>query len=68
MKQILFYIVSIGLISCSSKGQEKKVSDRKTENKSDTITTLSELKPDYREILLFENKLDTFLIPFPHCT
>jgi hypothetical protein len=65
MKLILFYILSIGLISCSSKGQEKKVSDLKTENKSDTITTSSELKPDYREILLFENKLDTFLIPFP---
>lgn len=65
MKQILFFILLIGLINCSSKDQENKVSNRTTENKSETLTTSSEPKPNYREILLLENKLDTFLIPFP---
>ncbi len=65
MKQIILYIFLIGLISCSNNSQEKKAVDKETENKQETKTTLTESKLDYREILLSENKLDSFSIPFP---
>jgi len=63
MRKILSYIFLIGLISCSSYSQEKGVVDKNSTEKL-VIETTSEQDQDYREIVLSENKLDTFLIPF----
>ena len=65
MKQIVFYIFLIGLISCSTNSQDKKVTDNEPIEKSEIETIISEQAPDYREIVLSENTLDTFSIPFP---
>lgn len=65
MRQILSYIFLIGLISCSTNNQEKKVVDKESTEKSVTETKTNEQTPDYREIVLSENKIDTFPIPFP---
>jgi hypothetical protein len=65
MRQIISYILLIGLISCSANSQEKKLVDKELTEKPVIETTTSEQAPDYREIVLSENKLDTFSIPFP---
>jgi len=65
MKQILFFIFLFGLISCSPNSQEKKVVDKESTDESVPETTSIEQTRDYREIILSENKIDIFSIPFP---
>ncbi|WBL45036.1 hypothetical protein PBT90_10110 [Algoriphagus halophytocola] len=65
MKQILFYIFLIGLISCSTNSQDKKVVDKKPTEQSQIETKIIRQTKNYREIVISENWLDTFSIPFP---
>src|SRR5690554_5682079 len=63
MKQIIFYILLMGLIGCSTNNQKNRTVEKESEEKLEIET--SKKKLDYREIVLSENTLDTFLIPFP---
>lgn len=65
MRQILFYIFLIGLTSCWTNSQGKKIIGQGTVNESENEASTNESKSDYLEIVLSENALDTFLIPFP---
>lgn len=64
MIKTIFYLLLIGLISCSTNSQEKQVVNQETQGESENKTTLSESIPNYREVILSENALDTFSIPF----
>ena len=55
----------MGLISCSTNNQEKKIIDKGTVNEPEVVTNSIKAKPSYRKIVLSENSLDTFSIPFP---
>src|SRR5690554_4339175 len=65
MKQIIFYILLMGLISCSTNNQKNRTVEKESEEKLEIETSKKIPKLDYREIVLSENALDTFLIPFP---
>jgi hypothetical protein len=65
MKQIRFYILFIGIISCSTNYQDKKEIDKKTTEEHQVETKIFAQKIEHREILISENTLDTFSIPFP---
>ncbi|MBJ2175882.1 hypothetical protein JBL43_16630 [Aureibaculum sp. A20] len=55
----------MGLISCSTHNQEKKIIDMESLNEPVVVTNSIKVKPNYRKIVLSENSLDTFSIPFP---
>ena len=65
MRQILFYILLIGLISCSEDSQEKQAVNLKPKESLDIQKTENKPKLEYQKIMLSENSLDTFSIPFP---
>lgn len=65
MRLILIYVLLIGLSSCSTGSQESNVVGKQTVELSETEMTTSEQKTDYRKLVLSENTLDTFSIPFP---
>ncbi|WP_339923133.1 hypothetical protein [uncultured Cyclobacterium sp.] len=65
MKLILLYIFLIGLISCSTNSQDKKVVGKKPTEESQIETKTVGQTNNYREIVISENSLDTFSIPFP---
>jgi len=65
MRRFSYYILLIGLLGCSSNSKAKKEISPSSTEKINTASGNKDPKDDYKEIVLSENRLDTFSIPFP---